>query len=204
MDDVPPHLPANTRKTLLLRLNAVAPEREVAWNEFHQIYAPVIRGFARKLGVRRDDLDDLVQGVLTGFFAASPEFRYDPSQGRFRGYLKTCVWRVFQRGVGKRLRIGGRSLDEVDPAELQVESTWNDVWEHEKLQRALQTVRERYSVREDKQRTFRAFEMTALLERPPQEVAAELQMEINSVNAAKSRISKAIKAELTQIDERTG
>src|SRR5690349_1099303 len=81
-----------TRATLLIRLNGGRPEREVAWAEFHELYAPVISGFARRMGARAQEVDDLVQEVLKAFFCATPEFAYDPAKGRFRGYLKTCVW----------------------------------------------------------------------------------------------------------------
>ena len=87
-----PHNPNNTRASLLLRLRRDGPAREVAWAEFDDLYAPMIAGFARRIGVDRGAVDDLVQDVLRAFFAASPEFVYDPSKGRFRGYLKTCVW----------------------------------------------------------------------------------------------------------------
>ena len=194
----------DTKKSLFIRLRENAPAREVAWNEFYAQYAPIIGGFARRMGVRPHDVPDLVQDVLLGFFAVSPEFSYDPKRGSFRGYLKTCTWRIFQKKLGKQLRINGRALDDVDPADLSVEATWNDVWESEKLQNALENVRSRYLSRPDKARTFRAFEMYVLLERDPTDVARELGIEVESVHQAKTRLSKAVKAEFDKIDETTG
>ena len=196
-----PHL---TRATLLLRLRPNSPKREVAWRQFYEQYAPVISGFARKMGVRPQDVGDLIQDVMLGFFSASPEFVYEPSQGRFRGYLKTCTWRIFQRRLGKQLRVSGRALDDVDPAEFQVEDTWNDVWESEKLQRAMDVVRDRYLVRADKVKTFRAFELYVLLERDASAIAAELEMSIDSVHQAKSRVSRAIRTAMDAIDDSAG
>src|SRR5438105_4856202 len=130
-----------TRETLLLKLKADSPAREVAWREFHERYAPVIGGFAHKMGVRPQDIPDLVQDVMLGFFAASPRFVYDAARGRFRGYLKTCTWRVFQDRLRRQLRLGNRSIEDVDAAELQVDEVWNDVWETQMLQEAIEAVR---------------------------------------------------------------
>ncbi len=196
-----PHL---TRATLFLRLRPDSPKREIAWREFYEQYAPIISGFSRKMGVRPDDVGDLIQDVLLGFFSASPEFVYEPSQGRFRGYLKTCTWRIFQRRLGKQLRVSGRALDDVDPAEFQVEATWNDVWESEKLQRAMDIVRDRYLGRADKVKTFKAFELYVLLERDATAIATELDMSVESVHQAKSRVSKAIRTAMDAIDDSAG
>lgn len=84
------------------------------------------------------------------------------------------------------------------------EAAWNDVWETEKLQRALSAVRERYAVNPERQRTFLAFEMCALLDRPIVVVAAELGITEESVRAAKSRVSKTLREEFEALDEATG
>src|SRR5512145_1034866 len=84
-------VPLNTRATLLLRLRPDSAGREVAWAEFHRIYAPIIAGFARKMGAKPQDREDLVQDVMTGLFSASEQFVYDPAKGRFRGFLKACT-----------------------------------------------------------------------------------------------------------------
>ena len=70
-----------TNPTIFLRLNAVEPApRELAWDQFHARYAPIIAAFARRLGADGHDVDDIVQDVLLGFFATSPTFVYDPAQ----------------------------------------------------------------------------------------------------------------------------
>jgi RNA polymerase sigma-70 factor (ECF subfamily) len=182
----------STRKSLFLRLKPDAPAAELAWDEFHDRYAPIIGGFARKLGVRPQDVGDVIQDVLMGFFAASPRFEYDPNKGRFRGFLKTCTYRVVRKRWAKDLKVGGIPLDEIDPKDERIEETWNDVWETEKLRCALDSVRVRYSATPERVKTFRAFEMYALLERPAEDVASELGMKVDSVHAAKTRIRRAL------------
>jgi DNA-directed RNA polymerase specialized sigma24 family protein len=186
-----------------LRLKADGPGREVAWKEFHSVYAPIIAGFARKLGAPPREIPDLVQEVLVGFFSACPNFVYDPARGRFRGYLKVCTWRVFQRLQGTR-RFDGRQVISIADNDIAVEHEWNDVWETEKLHRALEMVRKRYETRPKKARTFQAFNLYALVGRPADEVAAELSMPVLSVQQAKTRISRAIKIAMEELDETIG
>src|SRR5258708_6271839 len=87
-----------TNPTIFLRLRAADSQpRPFAWNEFHARYAPIIASFARRVGGKPPDIDDVVQDVLMGFFAKSPPFVYDPALGRFRGFLKVCTWRALQK-----------------------------------------------------------------------------------------------------------
>jgi hypothetical protein len=70
-----------TRESIFLRMKSTDPQpREMAWAEFRRRYAPAIAGFARRLGARAHDIDDIVQDVCVGFFAVSPRFVYDPSK----------------------------------------------------------------------------------------------------------------------------
>jgi len=195
-----------THASLFIRLNKDGTQREIAWTEFHNLYSPVIAGFARRMGAKPQDIDDLVQEVINGFYCVSPTFVYNPAVGRFRGYLKACVWNKlteFRRKQGQEMT-GILRGDIRDPDDIAVETVWNDVWETEKLGRALAVVRQRYSTNGERQRTFRAFEMCTLLERPPEQVAAELGLSHESVRSAKSRVSRALREEFDRIDDITG
>src|SRR3954447_2722698 len=114
-----------TRVSIFDRLKSARPhDRELARSEFHRRYAPIIAGFARRCGASRQDIDDIVQDVMTGFCAISGEFAYDPAKGRFRSWLKTCTVRAAVRRAGKNLRFGGVPLDEVPQLELAIEPVW--------------------------------------------------------------------------------
>lgn len=180
--------PLATRASLLLRLKSDGPQREVAWRDFHGRYGPVIASYARAMGVRRQDIDDVVQDVLMGFYAATPEFNYDPARGRFRSYLRTCVWRKIQRRMEKLPMRTSDALEWIGTADR----TWDEIWESHALHRALAKVRDRYDRRPDRRKTFLAFEMYSMLGRPADEVATELGISVASVHAAKSRVSRAV------------
>lgn len=200
MDPTFSHESHATRASLLLRLKSEESAREMAWSEFEHRYAPMIAGFARKMGARPHDVGDLVQDVLLGFYAAQPRFSYDPSKGRFRGYLKTCTWRALRDRFGKSMQMNGRPLDAIDPADHAVEAAWNDVWETEKLQRAKEIVRERYVADAARAKTYRAFEMYVLQEQPAEQVAAELGLSVDSVHQARHRIIKALREVMEEIE----
>jgi RNA polymerase sigma-70 factor (ECF subfamily) len=173
-----------TRESIFLRLKqSDARPREIAWGQFRDRYAPVIAGFARNLGAAPQDVDDVVQDVLVGVFQVCPTFVYEASRGRFRGYLKTCTVHALNRRRRENRRYVAIPED-VDPADTRVEETWNDEWERQLLARAVARVRRAYR----NNRTFQAFERTALKGQPPADVAAELSMSLDSVYQARTRL----------------
>jgi RNA polymerase sigma-70 factor, ECF subfamily len=185
-----------TSPTLLLRLKASGPARDVAWSEFRARYAPVIAGFARNLGASPQDVDDLIQEVMTGFYAAQPSFVYDPMLGRFRGYLKTCVVHsLARRAREKRLQLDGRPVDQIDPADARIDTAWEASWEQEQLQRAIDEVRSHYQ----DNATFNAFLRVAIQGQDTALVAQELGMSVDSVYKARSRCMVRLKSTLQQI-----
>lgn len=185
-----------TRVSLLVRLSAPQPaDRELAWNEFRNRYTPIIAGFAARCGASRQDIDDIVQDVLTAFLGTSSDFTYDRSRGRFRGYLKTITVRAAIRRAGKNLRFQGVPLDQVPHAELAVEPLWNDIWEQQLVSRALLMVRAECQ----NSLAFRAFEHYVLLDRPANIVAAELETSVNNVHQAKTRITKLLREAVQQL-----
>lgn len=179
-----------TRASLFGRLRATSgPERELAWDEFQARYAPLIMGFAARCGASRQDIDDIIQDVMTGMLRAADGFVYDPSKGRFRSFLKTCTVRASIRRAGKNMRFRGMPLDELPQAEIAVEPVWNDVWEQQLVARALSVLRNEQSA----SLTFLAFEQYVLFDRPAETVAAELGTSVNNVHQAKTRMTKLLK-----------
>lgn len=188
-----------TRATLLMRLNPGSDSRELAWEEFCTLYEPIIAGFARRVGIPLDQIPDLVQQVLTGFFAAQPRFVYDPSAGRFRGYLKTCVInearRIRDRDAASRQRERQRlRLDE------ESDDRWDGEWERQQLTLAVQRVREHY----EDNTTFAAFYAVVVLGRAPGEVALDLGISRDAVYQARTRLLARLRLELAHVASQMG
>jgi RNA polymerase sigma factor (sigma-70 family) len=188
----------NTRASIFINLNAPqAQAREIAWEDFHRRYAPIIGGFARKLGAG-SDVEDIVQDVLLGFYTCSPQFLYDRSKGRFRGYLKKCTVTAIQKARRKSPKHA--NIDEIDVESPLVEEMWNHVWDDELLRRALNEAKREFSA----DHTYRAFEMYAIMEMPVQQVAEELRVTPDVVYQAKTRVRKVVRAKLRALVEEYG
>lgn len=179
-----------TRASIFVRLRDDRPlEKELAWEEFRARYAPVIIGFSRNAGLPAQDAEDILQDVMMSFFRLSSNFQYDPSKGRFRGYLKQATLNA----IRKRAR-------EADPARLvpddwleeradSTESHWESEWAGQILTRAIEEAHRRFD-----EQTMEAFELYARRQVPADDVALGLKMSVNSVHQAKTRVMRVVQA----------
>ena len=191
-------LRSKTNPTIFLRLRQPeAAPRALAWEEFYSRYAPIISAFARRLQARPQDAEDVVQDVMIGFFAKAPSFVYDPAKGRFRSYVKVCTYRALRKRLGKAARVNGRPLDDQDPSSLAIDQVWEDVWEQQQLRWALEELRRSAG----HTKAFHAFELYVVFSRPAQEVAATLDMHVNSVYRAKEQITQLLREQLRLHDD---
>ena len=194
-----------TSATLLLRLKADGEAREFAWAEFCERYEPIIAGFARRQGLAPNMIPELVQQIVVGFFAAQPRFSYEPSKGRFRGYLKTCVAHEVQRlaavaAASARRELAPAGPEQVGGGDEQVERAWDAEWEAHQLKQAMDRVRASYAG----SATFEAFHRTFVLNQSAEQVAAELGMSRDSVYQSKTRVLAKLKIELASLAEQMG
>jgi RNA polymerase sigma-70 factor, ECF subfamily len=210
-----------TRSSIFLKLQTSdAGPREVAWRQFYDRYAPVISGYARRKGASAQQADEVVQNVISGFFEASPRFVYDPAQGRFRGYLKSCVSRALARvnrrrstapttpsssGAAAAAARAAVSIDELELPDKRVDEQdlWERLWRQQLLRRAVEVARQHYS-RKGKLKTFLAFEQNVLFGVPAADVAKDLGMKVNSVHAAKVRLTEKVRQIRAMLEEEEG
>jgi RNA polymerase sigma-70 factor (ECF subfamily) len=61
-----------------------------AWEQFVQLYAPLLYAWAARTGLQEADAADLVQEVLVLLLDKLPEFQYDGTKS-FRGWLHTVM-----------------------------------------------------------------------------------------------------------------
>jgi RNA polymerase sigma factor (sigma-70 family) len=191
-----------TQVTLLKRLkDDDSSLRELNWREFQTRYAPVIAGFARNAGLRAQDCDDVVQEVMLGFYKVSDRFEYDPSKGRFRGYLKRATLNVIRKRVrGGRERDASLSdIDMMDDHAPSLETAWERAWADQIMARAIEAARTRVD-----EKTFEAFEMYARRGIAADVVAERLDMGVNSVHQAKSRVMAMIADLVDQMRQEEG
>src|SRR5262245_42829 len=79
-----PSLP-ETRASLILRLPDPADAR--AWDEFVEVYAPLVYRLARRHSLQPADADDLVQDVLSAVSRSVEGWLARSDRGQFRAWL---------------------------------------------------------------------------------------------------------------------
>ena len=196
-----------TKKSLLARVRA---GDEVSWREFFSTYRPLIILCGRDCGLTSDECDELVQQVMCEIFQKKilfkynldevPEdlnFKYDPSRGRFRYFLKGIVRNQALKLYHKRGRlIPTEELPEL-PSEEAFDASWDIEWRRHLFTQAMQELRSH--VRAE---TFAAFEMYAIQERPVKEVAGFLNMSVDSVYVAKNRCIANLRTIIEKLEKK--
>jgi RNA polymerase sigma factor (sigma-70 family) len=199
---------AATRASIFLRLHGTDDvPSEVAWKQFYDRYAPIISSYAFRKGANRQQADEIVQDVICGFFEASPRFVYDPSRGRFRAYLKSCVSRALARRHNAN-RTRGASVVPIDEIEIEDDrdrdnELWERLWQQQILRRAMDIVREQYT-RKGKLQTFLAFEHNVVQGISAPQTATLLKMNVASVHAAKTRVTEKLREVRAMLDDQEG
>ena len=183
-----------TRASIFLRLRDERRDvQELGWEEFRDRYAPVIIGYCRNAGLRNQDAEDILQDVMLGFFKLCPDFEYDPSKGRFRGYLKRATLNAIRKRA-RRDRSAVEVSDEWIASQESSAEAWDTHWSEQVYARALAEAGRRFD-----DRTVEAFDLYSRRGMPADAVAARLDMSPNSVHQAKSRVMSVVRAVLERL-----
>jgi RNA polymerase sigma-70 factor (ECF subfamily) len=179
----------STHITLLSRIAEGIDPR--AWKEFHDRYVDLIRGFARRYGLQVMDCDDVAQEVLFNLARSMKQFRYDPSKGKFRSYLKTMtlhtIFRIF------RQKKDHKNLEDIEVEEKaatsdpEMEAQWEKEWRRYHIRMAMQRLGKEFN---EKDRM--AFSEYALMDKSAAQTAESLGLSVDQVYQAKSRILKRL------------
>jgi RNA polymerase sigma-70 factor (ECF subfamily) len=179
----------STHITLLTRLTESADPS--AWREFHDRYADLLLGFARRYGIQPADCDDVVQEVFLNLSRSMKGFEYDPAKGKFRGYLKTLTLRTVFKVLRQKKNVKALEDTEVEEkaaaVDPEVEAQWEGEWRSYHIRTAMQRLGKEFS-----ERDRMAFSEYALMERSAAETAEALGMSKDQVYQAKSRILKRL------------
>lgn len=193
---------APTRPSLLLQLRDAQDAQ--AWEQFVEVYAPLIHGFCRGRGLQEADAADVAQEVLRGVAQAIRKFEYTPARGRFRNWLLTVVRSKFNNFLAQQRRrpepAGASTLEAlIDRQAAEVESSeWEAEYHRWLLHWAARRIRGEFS-----DSTWQAFWRTAIEGCDGKEVSEALGLSIGAVYVAKSRVVARLRAEILSIDGET-
>ena len=181
---------SRTHASLLIRVRDIADQK--AWEEFHERYAPMIRGWCRHWFPH--EVDDMVQEVFTRLTSCMKSFEYKPGKGRFRGYLKTVTHRLMADLKERPAPVLVLGNEEV-PIEIEAGQDLLDrlaaMFDLELLDQAKERVRARVE-----ERTWSAYVGTAEEWRKPADVAHELGMKVGAVFQAKHSVVTQLRREI--------
>lgn len=187
--------PRATRASLLVRIRN--SQDHEAWEQFVDLYEPLIQAFARKRGVQDADVADLTQMVLQAVAGGAARFIYDPECGSFRAWLFQVI--RFQlhnlRARAERFPKDGdtaiREFLQQYPAPEEESAYWDREYEQRLFACAAERVRQTCS-----EMVWQAFWQTAVEDRSAKHVGAALGMTVGAIYTAKSRVMSRIKQEI--------
>lgn len=191
----------DTRESLLLRIQS--QEDRLAWEEFVEIYRPVVYGIATSRGLQHADALDLVQTVFVSVAKSIERWEKRDNKSRFRHWLLRVAKNATINSLTRRpldQAIGGEGLSK----ELIEQATWDAPGD---LELDLEYKRQLYLRAAEKVRAkvteanWMAFELTAVEGVSIEDVARELGKSIGAIYAARSRIMKQLSDIVSQLEE---
>lgn len=181
-----------TRPSLLLRIRDFRDDD--AWNQFIELYAPLIYAYLRKRNIQDADAGDLTQDVLSSVTSAANEFTYDRQRGSFRGWLLTVTRNKMLNFLSRKKGLAGSGDSGVQRAieERTAEEDDRTQWDLEYERRLFDWAAEK-SRPEFQDSTWRAFWMTAVENKPASATAETLDLTVGAVYVAKSRVTARLR-----------
>jgi len=189
---------------------ASASRDSESWDRLVALYAPLLRRWLSSYDIQNADADDLIQEVLAIVLAELPAFQHNQRTGAFRNWLRHVLvnrlrdfWRTRRREpIASGASSFAEQLNELEDDSSQASQIWNAEHDRFVLARLLVSVRPRVQ-----EKTWDAFRRQVLEGQRADDVAAELDMPLNSVYVARSRVLSILRREaagLVAADEITG
>lgn len=222
MDMTPPRATSlRTRPSLLKRLQS--GDDSESWKEFYRTYGGLIRFFALKSGLTKDEAEDVVQETAIGVARKLPAFVYNPAVCRFKTWLLNLTrWRIHHQ-LRKRRQANAADPDRMAPPRRvrpvdgdigddgnttatahripdrsvpEFGAEWDAAWENNLIAKALEKVRERVG-----ERQFQIFNLYVTQGWSPQAVGKTLGVSLARVYMTKHRVAATLKKEYRQLEK---
>jgi RNA polymerase sigma-70 factor (ECF subfamily) len=193
-----------TRQSLLSRLKDW--DDQESWREFFDTYGELIYHLARKAGLTDAEGQDVVQETLIAVAKQMSGFKYDPSLGSFKGWLRQITRRRIIDQLRRRLpeeqaarqELSGDLLENLPDAGSSFESLWEEEWQNYVLKAALRRVKHKVHPKQ-----FQMFDLYVTQQWPMKSVIKTLGVSSAQVYMAKLRVSRILKEEI-QILQQSG
>jgi len=193
----------DTRESLLVQIRSHADR--AAWEQFAQLYRPVIYRLARRRGLQDADAQDLVQQVLLAVASTIGTWEKSAPSVRFRHWLRRVTRNAIVNALTRRpLDLGsGNSTVQMllqehpdgghaspdDTAEIEQE------YRRELYRQAARIVRQDVEAE-----TWRAFELTVIDNQSIADAALAVGKSAGTVYAARSRIMRRLREAIQELE----
>ena len=183
-----------TRASLLSRLKDGAADE--GWREFFEIYWKLIYNTARRSGLADQECQDVVQETLMSVSRHMPSFSYDPARGSFKSWLMTVTLSRIRDHVRKRppRQESIEFLEGELPAHDEFEKLWNQDWEKNLTQVALERVKQRVDPV-----NFQIFSTSVLQDKGARGTAKLLGVGLGRVYMVNHRLGKMLAREIKEL-----
>ena len=187
----------DTRASLLVRIQD--PDNRTAWQEFVEIYRPVIYRLARNRGFQDADAQDLVQCVLVSVSRSIDQ--WDAARHtRFRSWLNTITRNAIVDAVRRRkpdLPAGGSAV--VQRLQQQPEETTRDEirmeYRRQIFRRAADEIRVEFSAD-----IWQAFQLTMIERLSVSDTARLLEKSVGAIYAARGRVMQRLRQRVLELE----
>jgi RNA polymerase sigma-70 factor (ECF subfamily) len=190
-----------TRPSLLVRVRD--PADRAAWQEFVEIYRPVVLRLARQKGMQAADAEDVAQEVLAAVAKAVEQREHDPARARFSTWLHRVAANAILDAVTRRKPDRGSGDSALQAVLNQQPSPGGPDSDLLRLEYRREVFRwaARQVRKEFRKETWDAFWLTAIEGRPIAAVAQKLARDTGAIYAARSRVIRRIQEKVREYEE---
>jgi RNA polymerase sigma-70 factor (ECF subfamily) len=194
-----------TRRSLIERLRDLGDQP--SWREFFDTYWKLIYGAAIRAGLSDHEAEDVVQETVIGVARKMESFRYDPSVCSFKGWLmhvtRCRIADQFRRRRPQNVPLAAPRADTTaettlnlhDPAANVLEGIWNEEWQKNLVDVAMDRVRRRVNPEH-----YQIFHLHAVKGLGVRDVAKLTGASLPKVYVTYHRIAKLVKAEVRRLE----
>ena len=173
---------------------------DIAWTKLNQLYFPLIQQWIRSSGVAAADADDIAQQVLVQVHRNIGNFSRDGDSGSFTGWVWTTTKfkirdYINEQKTQPRAAGGSMAVELMHQLEKNENEIFDEVNASVRLTRnLLEMIRAEF-----KSFTWDAFWRVAVEGERAADVAADMDMTVQAVYKAKSKVLRRVREELDGI-----